>query len=83
MKILDEFLNQELDGWLKTGAGHFVGAWGVLSLAVTLFAARAYVINFFNNDYSVRIVAGIFLLVTALISYWLLHTAYRLIKNKP
>jgi hypothetical protein len=68
MRVLDEFFKQELHGWLRVGAGYFAGARGVFSLGLTLFAARAYILNFSIYDLSVRILAGLFLLITAVVS---------------
>lgn len=83
MNILDEFLNQELEGGTKKVAGHFVGVWAILSLLVTLIIARIVIRDFFLADPDPQLGAILFLLFTGFITIWLFHTAYRLIKDKP
>ncbi len=83
MKGLEDFLNQELEPWIRIPMGHAIGAVGLLCLFATAFIGRAFIIDLFNYDYGERFVSGTFLLISSLLSLLFLRTAYRLIKNKP
>lgn len=83
MKILNDFLNQELEGWPRTGAGHFVGGWAVLSGIATLMLGRVVLRDFFDIDPEPHLFMVTLFLFCAFITIWLFRVAYRLLTDKP
>lgn len=81
-KLLQEFLNQEVDPWARAPIGHLIGGVAFLCFLLSLFFGRVFILELFGSDYANRFFAGIFLLVFTSLTLGFARTAYRLIKNK-
>ena len=76
------FFAQELDRFSLLLFGNLVGAVGVIFLVFTVRIAMINLRNFFLAGFEERLVSGFFLLASALLTYWLLFMAYRMVTEK-
>lgn len=81
-KLLEEFLNQEIDPLFAIPIGHVIGGIAFVFFLLSLFFGWIFIRELFGSDYDNRFIAGIFLLVCASLTLGFARTAYRLIKNK-
>lgn len=77
MKILRDFLSQKVDRFNLLLWGNLIGAVGVIFLGLTLWLVYISVKNNADYDAGGRVVTGLFLLTSSLLSYWFIRTAYR------
>ena len=76
------FFDQELDRFSLLLFGNLIGAIGVIFLGLTLKIAVVNARNFMSAAVGDRLVSGLILLVSSLLTYWLIYTAYRMVTEK-
>lgn len=81
MKILRDFLDQDVERPVLVVIGNIVGAIGVIFSALTLWIAYILIRSFGEDAAGDLLVTGSFLFGSALLSCWLIRTAYRMVND--
>lgn len=82
LKILEDFLNQELGDRVRVSAGHVIGAVAILCLIGSIMVIGGYIKVFDELEGVERVGNGLLVVLVALINIGLFKLAFKLSKKQ-